>query len=218
MDVKEIFAKAEGGTLTYDQFKELAKANNAKFTDLSEGKYVDKQKYDDDIKAKDTQIETLNGTITTRDTDLASLQEKLNNAGTDSTKLAQLSADFTTLQGKYEADIKDYEARMKRQSYEFAVKEFANTKNFTSQAAKRDFVNSMIAKNLQMDGTKILGDEDFATSYLAENSDAFVVESDPTPAPTPQPSVPTFVQPTPGPSPEPESGFHFNFTGVRPKE
>ena len=42
MNVKELFDKAENGTLTYEQF--LSAAGEAKFVDLSEGKYVSKQK------------------------------------------------------------------------------------------------------------------------------------------------------------------------------
>ena len=73
MTVKELFDKAENGTLTCDQFQ--AAMGDAKFVDLSEGHYVSKQKFDDEISKKDTQINSLNTTILTRDTDLATLQQ-----------------------------------------------------------------------------------------------------------------------------------------------
>ena len=87
MNIKELFEKAENGTLTYEQFEAAAKAGNAKFTDLSEGNYVSKQKYENDLAVKGKEIETLNGTIATRDTDLAGLKQKLEAAGTDSEKI-----------------------------------------------------------------------------------------------------------------------------------
>ena len=59
MKIKEIFSKAENGALTYEQFEEFAKAEKANFADLSEGNYVSKHKYDSDLSAKDSQIETL---------------------------------------------------------------------------------------------------------------------------------------------------------------
>ena len=62
------------------------------------------------------------------------------------------------------------------QAYEFSVKEYANNKKFTSNAAKRDFVNSMIAKNLKVENGKIIGADDFTTAYSAENADAFATE------------------------------------------
>ena len=242
MTIKDIFDKAgEDGTLTYEQFESLMKDGGAKFADLSDGKYVSKSKYDTDLKAKDAEIEAkvaditnrdeqitnLNDTIATRDTDLANLQKQLEEAGQDATKLAELGEQITGLQTKYDTDVQNYQNQLKQQAYEFAVKEYANTKNFSSQAAKRDFVQSMIARGLQMDGDKILGRDDFADAYFAENADALVPEKapepnpDPVPEPSPEPAapkvtVPELVAPTPGPAPDNEGNeFHFNFTGVR---
>lgn len=219
---KELFDKAENGTLTYEQFEELSKQNNVKWADLSEGAYVSKHKYDDDLKAKDTQIETLNGTLGTRDTDLAELKKKLEAAGADSEKLTALTNDFTALQGKYDADTKNYKAQLEKQAYEFAVKEFAATKKFTSQAAKRDFTQSMIAENLNFKDGKILGADDFVNAYTENNADAFVVEKsdDKSTAAAGTTPLPTFVAPTPGgqPSAVESNAFAdaFHFTGVRP--
>lgn len=220
LNLKEIFDKAEGGVLTFAGFEEAVKSAGIKLVNLNDGEYVSKHKYDDDIAAKDSQITKLNGDITQRDADLKDLNSKLEAAGTDSTKLTQVQGDLTALQTKYEDDVKQYKAQLAQQAYEFAVKEFAATKNFTSNAARRDFINSMIAKNLTMDQGNILGAEDFVTAYTKDNSDAFVVDK--TPEPTPEPAKPTFVNPTPGgnPSPTPDNGFinAFNFVGVRPKE
>lgn len=215
MTIEELFKKAEGGTLTFEQFKTLS--NGAKFVDLSEGNYVSKNKYTEDLNAKDTKISGLEDTIKTRDSDLKDLQDKLKAAGTDADKLAQLTTDVETWQTKYNTDIQTLQEKLDKQAYEFAVKEFAATKKFTSNAAKRDFINSMIAEGLKMDkkGRGILGAEDFVTNYSADNSDAFVVEN-----PTPEPPKPQFVNSTQGgdPSPTDSNAFlkAFNFTGVRP--
>ena len=190
MNIKDIFDNAEGGTLTYEQFEAAVKAGGAKFADLSDGKYVSKSKYDADLKAKDTEIEakvaeitgrdeqikTLNDTIGTRDTDLANLQKQLEEAGQDATKLAELNTQMSAMKSKYDDDVKSYQAKLDAQAYEFAVKEFAQTKNFSSQAARRDFVKSMIERGLQMEDGKILGRDDFADKYFAENADALIVE------------------------------------------
>lgn len=224
---KELFDKAENGTLTYEQFEELSKQNNAKWADLSEGGYVSKHKYDDDLKAKDAQIETLNTTIGTRDTDLADLKTKLEAAGADSDKLTALTNDFTALQGKYDADTKAYKEKLDKQAYEFAVREFAATKKFTSQAAKRDFTQSMITENLKFKDGKILGADDFVKSYTESNADAFVVETPDagkggaTGGSAGAAPLPQFVAPTPGGEPTPTESNAFtkafsNFTGVRP--
>lgn len=215
MKLKDLFDKAENGTLTYEQFKTAMETAKANFVDVAEGGYVSKHKYDDDIKARDTQITTLNDTITKRDTDLNDLKGKLKEAGTDATKLATLSTDFDNLQTKYDTDIKDYQTRLAKQAYEFAVKEYAGTKKFTSNAAKRDFVQAMIAKDLKLENDTIIGADDFVKIYSTDNADAFVVDN-----PTPD-NKPKFTNPTPGAGEiPPENGFikAFNFTGVRSME
>ena len=219
MEIKELFDKAENGTLTYEQFEQLAKESKAKFTDLSEGKYVSKSKYEDDLKAKDDALENLNTTLGTRDTDLAELKAKLEAAGADAESLSKLNTDLADLQNKYDTETKNYKNQLKKQAYEFAVREFANGKKFTSNAAKRDFISSMISKELKMDGSNILGAEDFVTAYTATNADAFVVEQPTEPKPAEQ-SKPQFVNSTPGGEAPVDStgGFAdaFHFTGVRP--
>ena len=173
-DVKELFDKAEDGALTYEQFMSLAKEANAKLVDLNEGGYVSKNKYESDLEARSKEIETLNGTISTRDTDLEALKKQLEEAGADSSKLSELTAQLQELQTKYDADAKSYKKQLAQQSYEFAVREFANTQNFSSQAAKRDFVQSMIAKQLKMENNSILGADDFVKVYAESNEDAFL--------------------------------------------
>lgn len=222
MELKKVFETAENGTLTYEQFEEAAKKSGAKFVDLSEGGYVSSHKYDDDIAAKNKEIETLNGTISTRDTDLETLKKQLEEAGADATKLQEATDSLAALQSKYDGDMKSYKEQLKKQAYEFAVKEFANTQKFTSAAAKREFERSMIAKELKMEKDKILGADDFVTAYKADNSDSFAAEE--TPPDCGQSgddeTTPHFVQPGTaggaGGTGDATGGFHFNFTGVRP--
>lgn len=196
MTIKEVFEKSEG-SLTYEEFVNLAKEAKANFTDLSEGKYVSRGKYDDDLQAKANEIEVLNSNIAKRDADLGSLKEQLEKAGADAESLKTLNSNLSDLQSRYDADTKAYKAQLKKQAYEFAVKEFANTKKFTSKAAQRDFINSLIAKDLKMEGDKILGAEDFVVAYSTDNADAFATEA-PAPTETPKVQPPQFVAPTSG--------------------
>jgi hypothetical protein len=214
MNLKDLFDKAEGGVLTYDQLIAAAQEHKAKFVDLSEGKYVDKQKYDDDLSARDTRIKTLDDTIKTRDADLGNLRTQLANAGTDADKLSKLTTDFNDLQTKYDKETKAYAKQLKDQQYQYAVRDFANQQKFTSQAAKRDFIKSMLEKNFTIENDVIVGASDFVTAYTKDNADAFVVD---TPATTGT-DKPHFVDTTapagtPAGTPNP---FNFNFVGVRP--
>ena len=202
MKIEDVFNGSEA--LTFEQFK--AKLGDAKFVDLSEGGYVSKRKYEDDLAVKVKEIETLNVTISTRDTDLADLKKKLEEAGTDAEKLNTLTAQFTDLQGKYDAEVKNYKAQLSKQAYEFAAREYANKQNFTSEAARRDFIRELNDAGLKMDKNGILGADDFKKSYAEKNADAFTPETPATPtAPEPQKQAPQFVQSTPGnPSSQPK--------------
>lgn len=179
--LKDLFAKAENGALTYDQFAEGVKTAGYKLADLSKGEYVAKKKYEDDLSGKDSIIADLNATIGTRDTDLKSLQEKLDKAGTDSAMIENLSGELTKMRSEYDAAKKEYTDKLNKQAYEFAVKEFAGEQSFSSNAAKRDFINSMIAKSLPMENGNIMGAKDYMAEYAKENSDAFVKKAEPAP-------------------------------------
>lgn len=215
MNLKEIFDKGEGGVLSYDQFVALATEGKAKFVDLSEGGYVDKQKYTDDLAARDTRITTLDDTIKLRDTDLATLRQQLEDAGNDTTKLGELNTKFSELQKQYDKDTKAYQKQLRDQAYKYAVTDFANQQDFTSQAAKRDFISTMLAKNLQMENDTLIGATDFVSAYAKENADAFK----PAAPAEPPASKPHFVDSTnhngsnDGGNTDP---FNFNFVGVRP--
>lgn len=159
--------------LTYDQFERAVGGSGMKLADLSGGGYVSKSKYETDLAAKDGQIQTLNAAISQRDTDLADVRSQLSAAGADAGKLSALNTQLTDLQAKYDADTKAYQDKLNAQAYEFAVREYAGQHSFTSNAAKRDFINSMIAKGLQMEDGKLIGADDFKEAYSAENADAF---------------------------------------------
>lgn len=166
----------ENGAVTWEQFLKGVEDKGLKIADLSEGNYVSKLKYDNDVQAKEGQIEALNKNIKTRDTDLAELKNQLENAGNDKTKLKELTSKFDTLQTDYNNAKTEYEGKLQKQKYEFAVKEFAHTQTFTSAAAKREFIRSMTENNLKMDNETILGADDFLETYKKENADSFAIE------------------------------------------
>lgn len=228
-DLKELFEQAEDGRLSYEQFADALKNNDIKLVDLNEGGYVSKAKFESELDAKAKEIEALNGTISTRDTDLESIKKQLEDAGTDASKLNELNSQFEALKSKYDSETKAYKEQLKKQAYDFKVKEFANSKSFSSQAAKRDFIQSMIAKDLKIENDEIVGADDFVKAYTEANEDAFMHEEDyvddyfgKDEADTSSADKPQFVSSTPGAedlhSPDPTGGFlnAFHFNPVRP--
>lgn len=208
--LKELFGEE---ALTFDQLSAKVTERGFKIADLSTGNYVAKKKYTDDIASRDTQISDLQGQISTRDTDLKALKKQIEEADSE-TKIADLTTQLSKLQGDYKAAKTDFETKLGKQAYEFAVKEFANGQQFSSKAAKKTFINEMLNAQLSMKDDAIIGASDFLTTYKNENEDSFVVET-PAPASTPAEPKPTFVQPTPPAPGGDENPFAFNFSGVR---
>lgn len=206
MKIEDIFSKATEGTLTLEQFNEIASEGKAKFVDLAEGGYVSQMKHDSEVQTRDEQIKSLEDTITQRDTDIANIQKQLEDASkNDGEKLSEVSNQLSELQRKYDEDTKSYETKLANQSREFAIKEYAADKKFTSTAAKQFYIESMIKSEDVKFNKKgqLTGMEEFDTDYMANNADSFVVDEPelaPTPAPGPKPS---FGGSTPGPDPQP---------------
>ena len=211
--LKELFEKAEGGVLSYEQL--VALAPEAKFVDLSSGEYVAKQKYTDALAERDTRITSLDETVKARDTDLQNLRAQLEAAGTDATKLTDLTTKFDELQKQYDKDTKAYQKQLKDQEYKFAVTEFSGKLKFSSRAAKKQFEAEMYDKKFAVENGVILGATDFLAAYQTEYPDSF--EADKEEPETPAEPKPHFVDTTKSNgTANDEPQFEFNFAGVRP--
>lgn len=201
------------GALSFDDFVKACQTAKFNLVDLSKGDYISKNKYNDEIQANKTTIEQLQQTIKDRDKDIKDIKKQLSDASTDADKLTKLQTDLDNLQAKYTTDTQAFETRLSKQAYEFAAKEFAGTQKFTSKAAKREFINALIAKELKMEGDTIVGANDFVKAYKAENEDSFA-KDEPKTEPTPK-----FAGATGGqepPKPNDPNQFNFSFMGVRP--
>lgn len=185
------------------------KTKHVRFADLSEGGYVSVDKFNSQVNGLSSQVKELQGQIAQRDTDITDLQGKLTAATADASKLAEVQTQLTGLQAKYTKDQKDWEHKAAKQRKEFMVREKANGLQFTSAAAKRDFLGQANGKDFQLDGETLIGYSEFLDKYRDENPGAFVEEKPATPpadppAPTPAAPKPTIV--LPGSSGAPTSG------------
>ena len=185
------FLKAlfDNGPLTYDQFVEAAKAAKLKIANLADGGYVSQAKYNDDVNGLNQQVSQLNDQISKRDADMATLKQSLEAAQADAGKLSGVQQSLTELQTKYAQEKAQLETSMAKQRYEFAIRERANTLNFSSSAAKKAFIQEAIGKEFKQDGETLLGYDDFVAKYKTDDPGAFVQETPPAdPKPTP-PSI-----------------------------
>lgn len=196
------------------------KTKHVRFADLSEGGYVSVDKFNSQVNTLSQQVKDLQGQITKRDTDITGLQDKLTAAQADATKLADVQTELSGLKSKYAQDQQEWAANVTKQRKEFMLREKANGLQFSSAAAKRDFIGQATGKDFQLDGDTLMGYEDFLTKYKAENPGALVEEQ-------PKPSEgdgsgggdgkPQIVLPKSQKPDADKAVFGFRFNGVRPK-
>ena len=215
------FLKAlfNGEALTYEQLAEKVKGAKLNVANIADGSYVSRAKFDDTTNGLKQQVTDLQGQLSRRDTDMADLSTKLAAAQADAAKLPDAQNALTAMQSKYDADKKDWETKTARQAYEFAVKTEAGKLDFSSAAARRDFIRGAMDAGFKMDGETLLGFTDYVQKYKTDDPTAFKAEAPTTPTqqePTQEPTPPTIVLPS-SPAPSDKNVFGFNFHGVRPK-
>lgn len=114
---------------------------------------------------------------------------------------------------KYDNDIKALQDKMNAKEYEFAIKEYANQFNFTSERVKNSIIEDLKAKEFKLNDGVLLGADDYMKQLRENEPTSFVSEE-------PNDPLPTFTKPTGGGNPAdgPKFGFANMFTGVRPRE
>lgn len=201
MTIKDIFMEAEG-PLTLEQFEEIVSSKGAKFADLSEGNYVSVAKHDSEISSLERQIETLTDQVAQREGDVQELASRLQQAGNAEDALNEAYERLNALQEKYNEDAEAYEEQLSRQAREFAVKEYAATKEFTSDAAKKYYIEQLLdSEDVDFNRKgELEGMEEFDARFAEENANAFYVKPAEPEQKLPEPEIPKpkFLGQTPG--------------------
>lgn len=170
-----------------------------------------------------TQIDTLTANnaelqsqLDTKTQDIANIQQQLTEAQGSKTKMNELQQSLTDLQNQYNTDKTNWQAKLDKQQYDFLAKETMNGIKFSSNAAKDNFYQKLIEKNLPIENQKLLGFEDYLAAIKEQDPGAFVNDD-------PKPDPPKFTGGG-GDGGDPPAGgddksiFGFNFIGVRKHE
>lgn len=163
--------------------------------DIENARSSEASKFDTERKNLQSQITDLQGQVSQRDTDLADVQKKLTEAQENAEKLTEAQNAIVDLQSKYDTERKDWEDRNAKQAYEFAIRERANALNFSSAAAKKEFIREAIGKEFKMEKDTLLGFDDYVKLYKESDPGAFVPDKGPDPEPAPQPDEPNPKKP-----------------------
>ena len=178
----------------------------------------DYNKQTDKVTALETREKEYLADIEKRDTDLKNLNEQLGKAGTDAEALNTTKKALEDLQATYQTEKAGYEQKLADQTYSFLVKEKCSGLDFTSNSAKKAFIDELLAKKLPVEKDSLLGFEDFVKSYKETDAGAFKEPENQEPDPA-KPAAPVIVTKGSTPPADPKaSSFGFSFAGVRPHE
>ena len=158
-DKKEAFDKE-----VLENYKTVSEVNliRGKLENAESDRDTYKNKYDEDIKK--------------RDADLEDLQKKLKNAGVDAEKLKTLETDLATLKKTYEESKGEYEKKLADQAYEFALKRKVDALKFSSNSAKKAFIADAMKEEMKIKDGELQGFDSFVKSYKENDAGAFISE------------------------------------------
>ena len=158
-DKKEAFDKE-----VLENYKTVSEVNliRGKLENAESERDTYKNKYDEDIKK--------------RDADLEDLQKKLKNAGVDAEKLKTLETDLATLKTTYETSKGEYEKKLADQAYEFALKQKVDGLKFSSNSAKKAFIADAMKEEMKIKDGELQGFDSFVKSYKENDAGAFISE------------------------------------------
>lgn len=133
--------------------------------------------YGKSFKEKDETITKLTTEKETLSSQLTEVNEKVK--GFEKMNIEEIKNSAKEWQDKYDNDTKELNNKLSKQQYDFKVKELTNGLKFSSESAKRTFINDLIAKELKLEEDKILGYDDFVKSYQESDPNAFAKEETP---------------------------------------
>lgn len=164
----ELYAQVEA-KLNETNAKIPDKVNHVRFADLSEGKYVDKEKYD------------------TKATELSGVKKQLEDANKEIQSYKDMDIEGVKKsakewEDKYNTDTQELKDQLEQQERSHQTDRYLDTVGLKPGAMYRDFVKKAFeAKEFKLDGEKFLGADDFIASLKTnpDYKDAFIPENTP---------------------------------------
>lgn len=149
--------------------KDLAEQVQEKIGDkqliLNDGTYIPKQKFDD-----------LNE-------DKKQIEKQLNEANTkiqelSGTNTEDLEKQIKEWKEKYETETKSLNEKISKREREYVINELTRDLKFSSNSAKKTFMEELANKKLKIENGKMLGFDDYVSSYKETDPEAFIAEKE----------------------------------------
>lgn len=133
--------------------------------------------YGQDFKQKDEQIETL----TTEKEGIKKQLEEANNQiqSFKDVNVEDLNNQIKDWENKYNQDTENLKNELSKKDYDYKLKDLTNRLKFSSNGAKRAFLEDLKEKGLEFNEEGVLvGFDDFKKSYEETDPDAFYQEEE----------------------------------------
>lgn len=152
------------GKEVYDGLSEEIKKEYAeKELIINDGTYISKAKFD-----------SLNETKKDLENQLKETNDKMQELSKVDTE--DLKQQIVDLQKKYEEDTKALNSKYEAREYDIKLNDYAKDLKFSSNSARKSFMNDLKAKELKFEEDKLVGFDDFVNSYKENDPTAFIEE------------------------------------------
>jgi hypothetical protein len=88
----------------------------------------------------------------------------------------KIRAEVDEWKEKYETDTQKLKDSLTQKDYDYKINELTNGLKFSSNGAKRSFIEDLKAKDLKLENDSLLGFDDFVKSYRETDPSAFMQE------------------------------------------
>ena len=130
---------------------------------INDGTYIPKAKFDnlnEQKKDLENQLKETNDKV-----------QELSKVNTE-----ELKKQIEDLQNKYEEDTKALNEKYNKRESDIKLNDYAKDLKFSSNSARKSFMNDLKAKELKFEEDKLVGFDDFVNSYKENDPDAFIEE------------------------------------------
>ena len=146
-----------------------------------EGKNLPKEVIDKIMELNGNSINELKKENDKLKTEKEGLESQLNDAnekikGFSEIDVEKIKAEVDEWKEKYETDTKNLKDSLTQKDYDYKINELTNGLKFSSNGAKKSFINDLKEKGLKLENNTLLGFDDFVKSYRETDPSAFIKE------------------------------------------
>lgn len=134
------------------------------------------KEYGTSIQSKDQEIETLKTEKDGLNTQLKEANSKIE--GFKDVDINKLNEEIESWKTKYNTDTENLKNEISKKDYDFKLNDVVKDLQFSSNGARKAFIEDLRKKELKFEDDKLIGYNEFLKSYKEADPDAFKKEDE----------------------------------------